>query len=1027
MLAGSGSIKRTWAAQKSCRPCKRRAQRRSLCCRASEQSQSSTLRSVVVHLAVEDGDTLESLSVESGFSQDKLQAANGGDPYLAAGRKLEFVIKVPENMMPVSKNRRCMLVPVEAAYSDDEQEVVVAQENRQVQQEEQQHLTKEEREQLVQQQMLMHSGPAMRANVVQTARFFGSALGNVVVAVGVIGLLWALLTFRIERCRDSDSDTDADTDKDRAAAAGSRLEDPKVRAEMERRHGRSFLDHLDLEHAIDEAEEVYQQQQQAREAAVAAASASASARRAEDQREQLQHARALRQQEESSADSTAAAESPALQTEGALDEQQQQQQQASNGHADHQTSGPGVSYRQNGSHSNGSEPPELPHRYDASSHRQSSTPTSHASSSDGASAAPAAAAAASTAQSSASDDSSLSHASSSSSPPAESSPSTSPHAASPSSVPTHGKGTSLHSPQEHPSTSGSHQDSFRHGPPGGTYQPDPQQGFAPTKPQPHWADLETVYFAVNKDGEPMNCLIPQDKGQQGDMQQCAMVFQNSDDLAVVLGMIRAMTDQSLTGVGCYPLTLLQEAEQSERAVAFYRDGVIGHANHLKDEVEWMEHVITLSEVLAPSDIPEILASRQAQLQEEKQKAQQAVTAQAADAAATSISDASDEVGSEVDADVHANADVDLDADKGVQMTGPASGRGGNDTAGRREGGHREGHNRGVHTNGSGQPASSSNGASAHKSSHQSVQGDNVHEARANAYAGMHRKEVVRLSKDSLNQLDQTSRIPRQDALNPRDASPIPASVPERHVSPNQDASSPGDAFSSEVLPNAKYAESALKNGSSSNVASPSAANDEAVDISNNGDDMTAASGAGAAVSTAPYGGRSSGGYASVGEMKQNGLTMGMSSDLDALFAEAGIASDGSSIGSKQQEDTRRPAEELWKKLSHICVPFVDYRDGDSALITMKLGTSGNVSEHMLGFESRSDAEELRYLFQANINETEAMVHIVPMPPGQIAQMATEQDLAVTVYAPGELRLKPGMTIDQLQEAAAEVFENSSVS
>ncbi len=39
-------------------------------------------------------------------------------------------------------------------------------------------------------------------------------------------------------------------------------------------------------------------------------------------------------------------------------------------------------------------------------------------------------------------------------------------------------------------------------------------------------------------------------------------------------MIRAMTDQSLTGVGCYPLTLLQEAEQSERAVAFYRDGVI---------------------------------------------------------------------------------------------------------------------------------------------------------------------------------------------------------------------------------------------------------------------------------------------------------------------------------------------------------------------------------------------------------------------------------------------------------------------
>jgi len=60
-------------------------------------------------------------------------------------------------------------------------------------------------------------------------------LGNIVVAAGVIGLLWALLTFKIERCTDSDTDTDADPDTDRAAAAGSRLEDPKVRAEMERR------------------------------------------------------------------------------------------------------------------------------------------------------------------------------------------------------------------------------------------------------------------------------------------------------------------------------------------------------------------------------------------------------------------------------------------------------------------------------------------------------------------------------------------------------------------------------------------------------------------------------------------------------------------------------------------------------------------------------------------------------------------------------------------------------------------------
>jgi hypothetical protein len=66
-------------------------------------------------------------------------------------------------------------------------------------------------------------------------RFFGSTFGNIVVAVGVMGLLWTMLNFRIERVTDSDSDTDTETDTGRAAAAGSRLEDPKVRAEMERR------------------------------------------------------------------------------------------------------------------------------------------------------------------------------------------------------------------------------------------------------------------------------------------------------------------------------------------------------------------------------------------------------------------------------------------------------------------------------------------------------------------------------------------------------------------------------------------------------------------------------------------------------------------------------------------------------------------------------------------------------------------------------------------------------------------------
>ena len=66
------------------------------------------------------------------------------------------------------------------------------------------------------------------------------------------------------------------------------------------RHGRSFLDHLDLEAAIDEAEEVYQQQQQVRDGAREAAAA----RKAEEQRKQLQHSGASQQQQGSQQQNT---------------------------------------------------------------------------------------------------------------------------------------------------------------------------------------------------------------------------------------------------------------------------------------------------------------------------------------------------------------------------------------------------------------------------------------------------------------------------------------------------------------------------------------------------------------------------------------------------------------------------------------------------------------------------------------------------------------------------------------------------
>ena len=56
------------------------------------------------------------------------------------------------------------------------------------------------------------------------------------VAVGAVAVhfLWSMLTFKIERRPDTDTDRDEVSDK--VAVAESRLEDPKVRAEMERRY-----------------------------------------------------------------------------------------------------------------------------------------------------------------------------------------------------------------------------------------------------------------------------------------------------------------------------------------------------------------------------------------------------------------------------------------------------------------------------------------------------------------------------------------------------------------------------------------------------------------------------------------------------------------------------------------------------------------------------------------------------------------------------------------------------------------------
>lgn len=107
--------------------------------------------------------------------------------------------------------------------------------------------------------------------------------------------------------------------------------------------------------------------------------------------------------------------------------------------------------------------------------------------------------------------------------------------------------------------------------------------------------------------------------------------------------------------------------------------------------------------------------------------------------------------------------------------------------------------------------------------------------------------------------------------------------------------------------------------------------------------------------------------------------------------------------------------------------MIRQRDGGTALLTMKLGSSSSLSEHMLGFESRRDAEEFTFLFQANIGEETAQIHIVPLTPAHLADMASEEQLAITVYAPGQLQLKPGMTVEQIQKAAAEAHHGLVVS
>ena len=136
------------------------------------------------------------------------------------------------------------------------------------------------------------------------------------------------------------------------------------------------------------------------------------------------------------------------------------------------------------------------------------------------------------------------------------------------------------------------------------------------------------------------------------------------------------------------------------------------------------------------------------------------------------------------------------------------------------------------------------------------------EARVSAYAAMHRKEVVRLSKDSMNQLDQTS-IPRQNtSASPRSVTPeiLPEALPQiAHASSNNNNNNNN------------------KNGTTGNGAAAPQTSQSPPSFRS--DDVSS----------------KHGGYDSVDEMKRNGLSIGTSRDVDAVFRDRALDSNGRNL------------------------------------------------------------------------------------------------------------------------------------
>lgn len=99
------------------------------------------------------------------------------------------------------------------------------------------------------------------------------------------------------------------------------------------------------------------------------------------------------------------------------------------------------------------------------------------------------------------------------------------------------------------------------------------------------------------------------------------------------------------------------------------------------------------------------------------------------------------------------------------------------------------------------------------------------------------------------------------------------------------------------------------------------------------------------------------------------------------------------------------------------MPLIKNFQGDLGYVTADMAEGDAIEQHILAFQARSDAEIVRHLVQAHLNELEAKVSVVPMTSEQLQIRASEMECHVTVYPPGQLQLKPGMTFEQLRQAA----------